>query len=65
MLADFLTKPLQGSVFRRMRDIIMGITPFPSEERVGDYRKRGGKICYGGEHPERGQMQRQMEKVVV
>ena len=39
MLADFLTKPLQGSQFRMMRDIIMGITPFPVEERVGDYRK--------------------------
>ena len=48
MLADFLTKPLQGSVFRRMRDIIMGITPFPSEERVGDYRKKGGKPLTGG-----------------
>ena len=43
MLADFLTKPLQGSLFRRMRDIIMGITPFPSEERVGDYRKMNGE----------------------
>ena len=43
MLADFLTKPLQGSLFRRMRDIIMGITPFPSEERVGDYRKMSGE----------------------
>ena len=26
MLADFYTKPLQGSLFRRMRDMIMGIT---------------------------------------
>ena len=39
MLADFLTKPLQGSVFRMMRDIIMGVTPFPIEERVEDFRK--------------------------
>jgi hypothetical protein len=26
MLADFYTKPLQGSLFRQMRDMIMGIT---------------------------------------
>ena len=25
MVADFLTKPLQGSVFRRFRDAIMGV----------------------------------------
>ena len=43
MLAGFLTKPLQGSLFRRMRDIIIGITPFPSEEHVGDYRKMSGE----------------------
>ena len=24
MVADFMTKPLQGSHFRRLRDIIMG-----------------------------------------
>ena len=24
MVADFLTKPLQGSAFRRFRDLIMG-----------------------------------------
>jgi len=26
MLADFYTKPSQGSLFRRMRNMIMGIT---------------------------------------
>ena len=45
MLADFLTEPLQGSLFKRMRDIIMGITPFPVEERVGKYRKVSKKTC--------------------
>ena len=34
MLADFLTKPLQGSNFKRIRDIIMGVATFPVEERV-------------------------------
>ena len=27
MLADFFTKPLQGSIFRLLRDVIMGILP--------------------------------------
>ena len=28
MIADFFTKPLQGKLFRKFRDIIMGITHF-------------------------------------
>ena len=45
MLADFLTKPLQGSLFRKLRDVILGYRHFdtlledlkssPSKERVG------------------------------
>ena len=35
IIADFLTKPQQGSLFRRIRSNIMGHTPFPTEERVG------------------------------
>ena len=35
MVASYYTKKLQGSLFRTMRDIVMGITPFPDEERVG------------------------------
>ena len=34
MIADFYTKPLQGSLFRKMRDIVMGLAAFPDEERV-------------------------------
>ena len=34
MIADFFTKPLQISLFLKMRDIIMGLSPFPIEERV-------------------------------
>lgn len=30
MVADYFTKPLQGSLFRKFRDIIMGITHFSS-----------------------------------
>jgi hypothetical protein len=46
MLADFFTKPLQGSLFRKFRDVIMGhkhidslkleTMPNPSQERVGE-----------------------------
>ena len=39
MIADFYTKPLQGSLFEKMRDIIMGLAPFPDEERVGEDEK--------------------------
>ena len=35
MIADYYTKPLQGSLFRKIRDKLMGLTPFPEEERVG------------------------------
>ncbi len=27
MVADFLTKPLQGAMFKRFRDLIMGALP--------------------------------------
>jgi hypothetical protein len=46
MLADFFTKPLQGSLFRKFRDVVMGdrhinspkeVKPTPSQERVGEH----------------------------
>eukprot|EP00980_Cylindrotheca_fusiformis_P016212 scaffold4817_cov107-Cylindrotheca_fusiformis.AAC.2 len=44
MLGDFFSKPQQGSLFRRFRDVITGIahheeiraTKAPNQERVGD-----------------------------
>ena len=43
MLADFFTKPLQGILFRKSRDVIMGYKPIdtlkvphPHKERVGN-----------------------------
>ena len=36
MISDYLTKPLQGSLFKSMKEIIMGLTPFPMEECVGN-----------------------------
>ena len=43
MIADFLTKPLQGKLFKYLRDIIMGLSPFPMEERVGLYENSNKK----------------------
>ena len=34
MLADYFTKPLQGSLFRKMKDSIMGVISFLVEERI-------------------------------
>ena len=39
ILADFLTNPLRGSLFRRMMDVIMGIAPFQTEECVDELKK--------------------------
>ena len=36
MIADFYPKPLNGAQFRKMRDVIMGLAPFPVEEHVGE-----------------------------
>ncbi len=48
MVADFMTKPLQGSHFRRLRDLIMGTTSIkkakiPSKSTV-TVTKRDGRI---------------------
>jgi hypothetical protein len=54
MLADFYTKPLQGSLFRKMRDYIMGHSDSLIEERVenslnGSIREtRNEMICESG-----------------
>lgn len=42
MLADFFTKPLQGSVFRRFRNIIMNIQNDQPNETVD-----GSQECVG------------------
>jgi hypothetical protein len=42
MTADFWTKPLQGASFRRMRDLIMGVTK-QGLPRVSKTKKRKEK----------------------
>ena len=39
MVADYYTKPLQGALFRKLRDILIGLAPFPDEERVRYHEK--------------------------
>jgi hypothetical protein len=50
MVADFFTKPLQGALFRKFRDVILGYKhmdalamdlPSPLEERVGETKRSG------------------------
>ena len=48
MIADFYTKPLQGSLFRKLRDILMGLAPFPEEERVAVCKKVSLEIDSSG-----------------
>ena len=40
MLADFYTKPLQGSLFIKFRDVIMGDKPISSLRQVIEYKKK-------------------------
>ena len=61
MLADFLTKPLQGSLFRKLRDVLLGYKHFntlledlelsPSKEHVGK-RNIGANIDWNQEFEE-------------
>lgn len=36
MITDFFTNPLQGALFKKLRVTVIGLTPFPMEERVGN-----------------------------
>lgn len=36
IIADYFTKPLQGSIFRNVRDIIMGLAPLQIKKSVAE-----------------------------
>ena len=40
MLADYFTKPLQGSLFRKFRAIIMGWVPLSSIQDFDEFKER-------------------------
>ena len=39
IIFDYFTKSLNVSLFKKMREIVMGLTNFPEEERVGNCQK--------------------------
>lgn len=45
MIADFFTKPLQGSLFKKVRDQIMNITVDPTTDSLHDHRSVVGKVA--------------------
>jgi hypothetical protein len=52
MLADFFTKPLQGSLFRKFRDIVMGYKHIDSLKHVDEelpLQERVGRNVHGEE----------------
>ena len=44
MLADFFTKPLQGSLFRKFRAIIMGWEPLSALQDLGEFKERVANV---------------------
>eukprot|EP00980_Cylindrotheca_fusiformis_P018049 scaffold5776_cov104-Cylindrotheca_fusiformis.AAC.1 len=55
MLGDFFSKPQQGGMFRRFRDVIMGVTHHSSIRNLGqpqDQERVGGKDLVGKSQPE-------------
>jgi hypothetical protein len=40
MVADFMTKPLQGSHFRRLRNLIMGMASIKKDENPSKSKSR-------------------------
>ena len=46
MIADFMTKPLQGALFRKFRDIVMGIEVIKSGKDVSS-KKSGDDVGIG------------------
>lgn len=51
MVADFFTKPLQGALFRRLRDIVMGVVPI---DNVFDYSKQERVVKNGNSKSDTG-----------
>ena len=56
MIGDFMTKPLQGALFRNFRDDIMGVIPAqdpgPGKSQPG--KAQTGKVHQGKGKPKKG-----------
>jgi hypothetical protein len=57
MIGDFATKPLQGALFRKFRDQIMGVTP-ARDSRPGKTDSNVGKIKTSKNKPKKGKAKR-------
>ena len=44
MLADYFTKPLQGSLFRKFRAIIMGWEPLSALQDLNEFKERVERV---------------------
>ena len=44
MIPDFFTKPVKGKLLNYLRDIVMGLAPFPMENRAGLYDNSPKKL---------------------
>ena len=51
MIGDFVTKPIQGALFRKFRDHIMGVIP---EQDPGTGKDQTGKTQPGKFKPSKG-----------
>ena len=51
MIGDFMTKPLQGDLFRNFRDQIMGVIP---AQDPGPVKSQTGKAQLGKAQPGKG-----------
>jgi len=40
MIGDYMTKPLQGSLFCKFRDLIMGVVPIGQQKSAKEYNKK-------------------------
>ena len=47
MIANLFTKPLQVNLFKYLRGSVMGLAPFPMEERAGLYENSSNKSIAG------------------
>jgi len=44
MVADYFSQPLQGGIFKKMRNKIMGLYPILTEELVGENAKNSNGL---------------------
>ena len=64
MIADFMTKPLQGATFRKFRDIVMGIDVIKPGKFAGTF-KSGNDVGKAKSKPVRATTSRKAGKCLA